>query len=708
MADADPITTDLVDEIAVLRARLAMLERQAESVTETERALRESKVRLRSIVGHAPIVLFALDCTGVITLSEGKGLESLGLKPGQVVGQSAFDLYAEDEHICDTLRRALRGESFSDCADVGDTFFETRFTPLLDKEGEPNGCIGVAMDVTQRVRAERALRSSEERFRMLAENIPGAVYLCQNDERYTMLYLNDAVERLTGYPKVDFMEDRISFVDLFHPDDADEVGSRVDEAIATRKPFHLNYRIKHKDGHLVWVEESGVGVFRNDKLAFLEGYLADITNRKEAELALQEAHDRLEARVEERTEELSRTNRGLAIEMAKREATAEELRRERDLLQTLMDHMPDYVFVKDRESRFITANRAQLHNLNVSDVSQIAGKRDNDFSQKEFAEHYLADDQKVIQSAEPIFNIAEDGLGADGSKRRLLTTKVPLLDEHGEVAGLVGIARDVTELQAAQDEVAKTKHMLAHVLRVATVGEMASGLAHELNNPLSAITNFIRGCERRMDAGDLKNTDLRDVLEQIKLQADRASGIVKTMRRHVSPRDVQREPSQVNDVIREAVQLVSSDLHDRQIHVALDLQEYLPKAAFNRVQVEQVMLNLLLNAMEAIDSVEDIDDEKKSSRAIAVQSRSVEDMIEVTVQDTGPGFDSKQSDRYFEAFVTTKQDGLGMGLSISRSIIESHGGRLWVEPRPSTAGSRKGEPCGAVVRFRLPAQRETS
>ncbi len=685
-----------------------MLERQAEAVTETERALRESRVRLRSVVGHAPIVLYALDRDGVVTLSEGKALEAMGLKPGQLVGESVFELYADRQDICDSIRRALSGELFTVKTEVGDLCFETRYTPLLNKQGEPDGCIGVAMDVTQRQRTETALRASEERFRMLVDNIPGVVYLCQNDERYTMLFLNDAVERLTGYEKEAFLEDRISFVDLFHPDDAAGIAPPVDEALALRRPFHLEYRLKHREGHWVWVEETGVGVFRNNELAFLEGYLSDITERKKAEQAIQEAHDRLEARVEERTQELSRANRGLSIEITKHEETSRDLRHERDLLQALMDHMPDYVFVKDRESRFIAANAAQLRNLGAPKLSEVLGKTDRDFSDAELADGYIADDRQVLESGEALINIEEETVSADRSRQKLLTTKVPLRNEQGEVTGLVGIARDVTELQAAQEEAAQTQHTLAHVLRVATVSEMASGLAHELNNPLSAITNFIRGCERRMDTADLNESELRSILSQIKQQADRASGIVKTIRRHVNPRDVQRERCQINDVIREAVGLVATDLRQHQTEIQLNLDESLPPTELNRVQIEQVMLNLLLNAIEAMAGAD------SAKRRITITTATVErseqmgqteqagpavEAVQVTVADTGPGIDGDQAAGSFEPFVTTKPDGLGMGLSISRSIIESHGGRLVVLP----TGASSSATAGAVLRFHLPA-----
>ena len=150
-------------------------------------------------------------------------------------------------------------------------------------------------ELVEAAEVRHALEESEERFRMLAENVPGAIYLCKNDARWTMLYLNDAVESLTGYPKEDFLEDRISFVNLYHPEDSAGIFAAVEKALAARTPFHVVYRIKHRSGGWRWVEEAGAGIYREGELQLLEGFLSDITEKKRAE----EERRGLEAQVQQ-------------------------------------------------------------------------------------------------------------------------------------------------------------------------------------------------------------------------------------------------------------------------------------------------------------------------------------------------------------------------------------------------------------------------
>jgi|GEM_PF-1013285 len=264
----------------------------------------------------------------------------------------------------------------------------------------------------------RQQQLSEDRFRLLAENVPGAIYLCRNDERYTMLYLNDEVEQLTGYSKEDFLADRVSFVELYHPEDAEMVYREVDQALAERRRFHLVYRIKHRSGEWRWIDEQGRGIFANDELLMLEGYLQDVTEVSQAQ---------------------------------------ETLARERHLLNTLMDTVPDTVYFKDRDSRFIRVNQAQARVLGLASAEDAVGHSDQEYFTAEHAASALADEQRIIESGMVIADKLEHVRRADGQWRWLSTTKVPLYGSDGEAVGTCGISRDISERFEAEQSMRESE-----------------------------------------------------------------------------------------------------------------------------------------------------------------------------------------------------------------------------------------------------------
>lgn len=264
--------------------------------------VRLSDAELRVIMERMPALAWSVDASLRFTSSLGAGLRGLNLQPNDVLGMSLYEYFGTDDPNMLPIAahlNALKGETANYEFEWQDRWFHTHVEPMRLADGRIAGAIGVALDVTDRKNAERELQDSRRTFQLLAENVPGVIYLCRNDARYTMLYLNDAVEALTGYSKADFLEDRVSFTELFHPEDAPRIASLVDQQLALRRPFHLIYRIQHKSGQWRWVEESGAGVFGpKGELLYLEGFLSDITLRRTAELALRESEDRYRRLVE--------------------------------------------------------------------------------------------------------------------------------------------------------------------------------------------------------------------------------------------------------------------------------------------------------------------------------------------------------------------------------------------------------------------------
>jgi signal transduction histidine kinase len=262
----------------------------------------------------------------------------------------------------------------------------------------------------------------------------------------------------------------------------------------------------------------------------------------------------------------------------------------------------------------------------------------------------------------------------------------PELHRLMEIAG--ELFTNVIERLRSEEKSRNHRDKLAHALRLGTMGQLAAGIAHELNQPLSAIVSFARGCIRRLSEDGIDPEQLRDALEKITGQAMRAAGIIRTLRDLVRANN-HLSNENVFDVLNNAFQLIEPEYLAANIRLDLDADPELPAVQIDRIQIEQVLLNLLKNAYDALLSAS-----LDGRREVRVKAqRSGAGTVDIAVADTGPGVDPAQAEAIFEDFHSSKPDGLGLGLSISRAIVEAHGGRLWLDN--STDG-------GACFHFTLP------
>jgi len=259
----------------------------------------------------------------------------------------------------------------------------------------------------------------------------------------------------------------------------------------------------------------------------------------------------------------------------------------------------------------------------------------------------------------------------------------------GRMRCFTGIIRDLTEQKRNEREQRARLDELSHVSRLCLMGEMASGLAHELNQPLTAIASYLQACQRLIDAGSLEK--LKQALNSAERQALLAGEIIRRMRAFVSKRQTVIVPTNINALIKEAVGLCEANCRQNSVLLDLKLAEPLPDVCVDSIQIEQVLLNLIRNSIEAMAEMP-----TDADRRLVIETASCAEsqiQIQVTLKDTGPGLVADQVAHIFKPFHTTKPKGMGMGLSISRSIIEAHGGRLWVD------ADRE---AGAAFHFTLP------
>jgi len=269
----------------------------------------------------------------------------------------------------------------------------------------------------------------------------------------------------------------------------------------------------------------------------------------------------------------------------------------------------------------------------------------------------------------------------DGIERWVLAKGRTVVRPTGG-AHRMGVVLDVTERKRAEAELRLTREELAHVSRVTTLGELAASLAHELNQPLAAILSNAQAARRFLARDPSSLDEVREILTDIVAENGRATEIIKRMRAMAKKETPEFHPLDLREAVDEVVLLVHGDIASRRVHVAVDIDPDLPQVRGVKVQVQQVLLNLLLNALSAVE------DFPRDRRNVAV--RAAPDgagLVRVTVQDSGPGLPPELLENIFKPFFTTKRDGLGMGLPISRSIVESHGGLLWAERTPGEVGA---------------------
>lgn len=257
----------------------------------------------------------------------------------------------------------------------------------------------------------------------------------------------------------------------------------------------------------------------------------------------------------------------------------------------------------------------------------------------------------------------------------------------GEERGYVGILRDISDRVRATHETEDLRTRLAHVARIGTLGEMVSGIAHEVNQPLTAIANYASACRRMLQSGQASPSDLAPTLDKIAQQAERAGQVIRGLRNLVRRQDERRERLDLNQLARDVARLTDFELRQSSVRLLLDLAPELPPVMGDGIQVQQVLLNLIRNAFDAMR-------ERAADDVIEVASAALDDSVELRVSDSGPGLDARVAERLFEPFVTTKPTGIGLGLSICKSIVSAHNGSLTYEPRPGG---------GARFILRLPA-----
>lgn len=493
--------------------------------------------------------------------------------------------------------------------------------------------------------APAALSEQEALFRQLAESIREAFWLSDvRTER--ALYVNPAVAQLWGLPLEVFRTRPGAWLEQVHPDDRARLLADM-ERQRRGEPTEHEYRCVRPDGSIRWIRTRAFPV-RNaaGDVYRVAGVSEDVTERRQTEQEL-------------------RKFKAISDQAAYGAAIA--------------DH--------DGVLLYVNAAFAEMHGYAPA---ELVGRHLSVFHAPEQMPRVRAlnDALKTTGSfvAEEVWHVRRDG--------RVFPTLMNaglIAQPHEPTPLLAATAIDISDRKAAEEATRRHLDQLAHVSRVSVVGEMASGLAHELAQPISAILYYARSCHSRLRRGTWGAAEAVKATAKIAAQAERAGEFIRSLKAFVRTSQPRRAPAAINDVVRAAVELAAPELRAAGVSARLDLPDGLPDVVIDRIQIEQVILNLVRNALDALA------DTPPGDRALHVQAgRAPEGGVCVTVRDTGRGLPPEAAAHAFDPFFSTKPDGLGLGLSISRTIVAAHDGTLWFEPAER----------GTAFRFRLPAARE--
>jgi PAS domain S-box-containing protein len=610
--------------------------------------LRESEERFRIVADAAPVLIWMSGMDKLCTFFNKAWLEFTGRSLEQELGngwtegvhpndlQQCLEKYTEafDERKPFVMQYRLRRN------DGEYRWISDEGVPRYDAQGRFAGYIGSCVDVTELLRQQRALHQFEERVALAAEAAQLGVW--EFDTSTERLWLSDKVRQLFQFPpdsEISYSE----FQQRVHPDDREARDQLMRQVIRTRGDYETEYRILLSDGKLRWIGGRARCIPEGDgKSTRLLGVSMDVTERKQAE----------------------------------------------ELFQLATEASPSGTVLVDHQGRIVLVN-AHIEELFGYPRDELIGKGVEILVSERFARAHAGDRANFFAAPEPRAMGAGRELFArrkDGSEFPVEIGLNPIQTPHGLVV-LANVV-DISTRLAAEEETRRNREQVELLGRVSLLGEMTASLAHELNQPLAAIVSNATAAMQYLEQGRLDPKQLQEILTDVVGDARRAYEIMHNVRSAIKKGSVIRGRINLNDVVKAVTHMVEPDATAQSCKMQMSLASDLPAIEGDPTQIQQVLINLVRNAFDAMR------DTPHSRRLVEIATNSNGDgTICVAVRDYGPGISEKTRERLFEQFFTTKEEGLGMGLAIVRSIIEAHGGSIAAE---------NADGGGARFYFRLP------
>ena len=546
------------------------------------------------------------------------------------------------------------------------------------------GSVGTAMEVAfviglfaaiaafyieskRRQRTEQALRISRKRYQAQYMGIPVPTFTWQwqQDEFRLVDYNNAAITWTDGRIQSLMGKTVTELYQQNRPDIAEDIRTCYREKTNIHKCFWYN-TVSEDSKHYVDVTYAYIP---DD---FVLVHTSDITDRKMAEENLQLAHRTLEHRVSQRTQELQQINVELTQEILRRQQAESDLRAERDTARYCINNVSAIIVGLDKNGNITLINQLACKLLERPEKEMIGENWFTIALPNDTRDETLNAFRLAMDETRNTIDYYENPIVSQSGRQYLIAWKNNILrNAEGHITGCLSVGEDITEKRKAEELLRARQMEMAHFARITSVGEMATALAHELNQPLTAINIYAGSCIQQLASNQEDPQRLRNALEQIAQQGQRAANIIQNLRQYLSKGKSERKLVDINELILQTSEIAFIDAKKSHIKVHFDLAPKLPLVYVDPVQIEQVIVNLLCNSFDALTKMRD------NNRHIWVKSGNLNNYaIEVSVSDNGQGIKSTDMEKIFEPFYSQKPDGMGLGLAISRSIIEAHEGRL--------------------------------
>ena len=622
----------------------------ANDITEkkkAENAVRESEALFHSLVDSLPLSVIRKDLDGRIVYGNQRYCDSMGKQLSELVGKTDFDLFPAElakKYTLDDQRILENQEVIHDVekhitGGGKDIYVEALKGPVFDADNNLIGLQIMFWDVTDKKEAEISLSYERYLLHSLLDNSPDSIYF--KDKKSRFIRLSRGLSKKFG---VQHRHEIIGKTDsdFFAEEHAQKALADEQQVMETGEPLlgieELETWPDHED---TWCSSTKLPLRDADgAIIGTFGITRDITAQKRADA---------------------------------------ELARERDLLKTIINNVPDMIFVKDRAGRFVTVNKALLQILGANSLEEVVGKTDYDFSPPEMACNYVADDQIVMRNGKALFDQEESSLDADGNNVWLLTTKVPLVDENNNVSGLVGIGRNITKRKLAEDELLSAKEVADLANRAKS--DFLANMSHEIRTPMNAIIGMT---ELLLDTNITDSQ--RDYLQMVQESGDSLLAIINDIldfsKIEAGKLELDNTIFDLRESLGNTMRSLAYRAHSKNLELAFRVHSNVPASLCGDVgRIRQVLVNLAGNAIKFTDEGEvvvEVDCDTILNDSI---------ILNFSVRDTGIGISEEKCETIFKEFeqadasTTRRYGGTGLGLAISSRLVEIMGGRLTVQSK---------------------------